>query len=125
MIGTALNHVSFCVPDLDAAMHFYQQVLGCETIDRPDFGFPGAWLQASNIQIHLIVAPEGVEGLGSNPDRTIPLANHTAFSIDDYEKTRDHLKEHDLAVVETSAEQGQMWVSDPAGNIIELISVSR
>ena len=125
MIGKALDHVSFCVPDLDAALRFYEGVLGCETVERPDFGFPGAWLQASNIQIHLIVAPEGMTGLGSNPESTIPLANHTAFAIDDYEKVREHLKQHGLEVLETSAEQGQMWVSDPAGNIIEFNSASR
>jgi catechol 2,3-dioxygenase-like lactoylglutathione lyase family enzyme len=125
MISQAINHVSFSVPDLEKAMHFYQDVLGCEPIERPDFGFPGAWLQAGNVQIHLIVAPEGMTGLGSNPDRTIPLANHTAFAVDDYQKTRDHLTEHGLEVVETSPEQGQMWVSDPAGNIIEFISVAR
>ncbi len=125
MIGRALDHVSFSVDDLDAALHFYGQILGCEPIGRPDFGIPGAWLQASNVQIHLIVPPEGVKGLGSNPDRTVPLANHTAFAIDDYEKVRDHLKQHGLEVLETTPEQGQMWVSDPAGNVIEFNSSRR
>ncbi len=125
MIGTALDHVSFCVSDLDAALHFYQEILGCKPVERPDFGFAGAWLQASNIQIHLIVPPEGIQGLGSNPDRNIPLANHTAFAVADYEKTRDHLKEHGLDVLETSPEQGQMWVRDPAGNILEFIAATR
>ena len=125
MISHAINHVSFCVSDLDAAMHFYQEILGCEPIARPDMGIGGAWLQAGNVQIHLIVPPEGVTGLGSNPDRTIPLANHTAFAVDDYEKTRDHLKEHGLELVETNPSQGQIWVSDPAGNIIEFIAVTR
>ena len=125
MISHALDHVSFCVPDLDAAMHFYQDILGCETIDRPDFGFAGAWLQAGNVQIHLIVPPDGFPGLGSNPEKTTPIWNHTAFAIDDYEKVLAHLQSHDLEVLETNPEQGQMWVSDPAGNVIELISSSR
>ena len=125
MIGAALDHVSFCVPDLDAALHFYQEILGCTPVERPDFGFAGAWLQASNVQIHLIVPPPGVSGLGSNPDRNIPLANHTAFAISDYEKVRDHLKEHGLDVLETSKEQGQMWVRDPAGNILEFNAATR
>ena len=125
MIGHALDHVSFCVTDLDAALGFYQGVLGCEEVERPDLGIDGAWLQAGNVQIHLIVPPEGFTGLGTNPERTVPLANHTAFAIDDYDKVLDHLKSHDLHVVETNAERGQMWVSDPAGNIIELIANPR
>lgn len=125
MLAHAIDHVSFCVPDLDAAMHFYRDVLGCQPIARPDLPIDGAWLQAGDVQIHLIVPPQGVSGLGSNPDRTIPLANHTAFAIDDYDKVRDHLRDHGLHVVETSVEQGQMWVSDPAGNVIELISAAR
>ena len=125
MISQTIDHVSFRVSDLDAALHFYQEILGCKPVPRPDIGIGGAWLQAGNVQIHLIVPPEGVTGLGNNPDRTIPLANHTAFAVDDYEKTRDHLKEHGLEVVETNVSQGQMWVSDPAGNIIEFIAVTR
>ncbi len=125
MIGHAIDHVSFCVRDLEAAMHFYQEVLGCVEVERPALGIGGAWLQAGNVQIHLIVPPDGVAGLGSNPERILPLANHTAFAIDDYEKVRDHLLEHGLEVLETSVEQGQLWVRDPAGNVIEFNAANR
>lgn len=124
MISQTVDHVSFCVPELEPSLHFYRDILGFETIARPEMGIDGAWLQAGSTQIHLIVAPEGAE-VGQNPDRTTPLANHTAFRIDDYEKTRDHLKEHGLEVVEAGVERGQMWVSDPAGNVLEFISASR
>jgi len=125
MISRSINHVSFCVPELEPALHFYQDVLGFEPIERPAMGIDGAWLQAGDAQIHLIVPPEGAADLGTNPSQTVPLANHTAFAIDDYEKTRDHLKEHGLEVLEAGVERGQMWVSDPAGNVIEFISANR
>jgi glyoxylase I family protein len=124
VISQAINHVSFSIPELEPALRFYQDILGCEPVDRPAMGIDGAWLQAGNVQIHLIVAPDGAD-VGSNPQKTSPLANHTAFAIDDYEKTRDHLKAHGLEVLEAGVERGQLWVSDPAGNVIEFISVTR
>jgi len=124
MISQAINHVSFCVPELEPALRFYRDILGFEPIARPSMGIDGAWLQAGSAQIHLIVAPAGAD-VGTAPGRTNPLANHTAFAIDDYLKTRDQLVSNGLAVLEAGAERGQMWVSDPAGNVIEFISARR
>jgi len=119
-----VHHVSFCVRDLERALDFYERVLGLERIERPDFGpIAGAWLQSGETQIHLIVPPEGVD-VGRGPGKTLPLANHTAFAIEDYTATRDHLRDAGLEVLETSPEQGQMWVSDPSGNVIEFIVAS-
>jgi glyoxylase I family protein len=124
MISQAIDHVSFCVPELAPALRFYRDVLGFEPIERPVMGIDGAWLRAGSAQVHLIVTPAGAD-VGTAPGRTNPLANHTAFAIDDYEKTRDHLVRHGLAVLEAGVDRGQMWVSDPAGNVIELISTRR
>ncbi len=118
MIATAVQHVSFCVQELEPSLHFYRDILGREPVDRPDFGCPGAWLQANNgAQIHLLVSPEPV----APPEgKLTPMANHTAFSVDDYETARDHLRSHGIEVLETNPKQGQMWVRDPSGNTIEL-----
>jgi glyoxylase I family protein len=124
VISEIVDHVSFCVPELEPSLRFYRDVLGFEPIERPAMGIGGAWLRAGSTQIHLIVAPPGAD-VGSKPGRTNPLANHTAFRIDDYEKTRAHLKEHGLQVLEAGVERGQMWVSDPAGNVLEFISARR
>jgi catechol 2,3-dioxygenase-like lactoylglutathione lyase family enzyme len=121
MITEAVHHVSFAVDDLDASLHFYQELLGLQPVARPEMGIGGAWLAAGSTQIHLIVCPEGVD-VGSPPPKTLPLANHTAFAIDDYLSVRDQLVAGGLEVVETSPERGQMWVSDPSGNVIEFIA---
>ena len=121
MITKAVHHVSFAIEDLDSALHFYRDILGLQPIERPEMGIGGAWLAAGSTQVHLIVRPEGVD-VGSPPGRTLPLANHTAFAIEDYTAVRDHLVAHGLEVMETSPERGQMWVSDPAGNVIEFIA---
>ncbi len=121
MISKAVHHVSFSVRELAPALRFYRDVLGFEPIERPEMGLEGAWLQAGSSQVHLIVPPEGVD-VGAPPASTNPIANHTAFAIDDYERVRDHLRASGLEVFELGAERGQMWVSDPSGNILEFIA---
>jgi catechol 2,3-dioxygenase-like lactoylglutathione lyase family enzyme len=118
VISKAVHHVSFSVQELEPALHFYRDILGFEMIDRPAMGIEGAWLSAGSTQVHLIVAPDGAD-VGSPPTKTNPIANHTAFAIDDYDSVRDHLKDSGLDVLEFGAERGQMWVRDPAGNILE------
>ncbi len=55
----SLQHVQMIIPaaKADEARRFYGELLGLEEIERPDFGFPGAWYQAGPIQVHLIVPP--------------------------------------------------------------------
>ena len=118
MICSRVHHISFVVRELEPALNFYRDILGFEPIERPQMGLGGAWLQAGITQVHLIVAPEGAD-VGSPPGKTNPMANHTAFEIDDYEQVRDHLQASGLEVLELGPERGQMWVSDPAGNVLE------
>jgi catechol 2,3-dioxygenase-like lactoylglutathione lyase family enzyme len=121
MIATAVHHISFAVSDLDRSRRFYEEILGLEQIARPDFGLPGVWYTAGNAQIHLIETPAGAD-VGSGPATLTPLANHNAFAVDDYEKALAHFKRHELEVLETNAQAGQMWLRDPDGNILEFIA---
>jgi catechol 2,3-dioxygenase-like lactoylglutathione lyase family enzyme len=120
MIVKRAHHASLSVADIGLARDFYEGVLGLSPIERPDFGFPGAWYQAGEIQLHLIQVPAGVD-VGSPPSGTNPLAHHVAFEIDDYEATCKTLASKDVAALETGAAVGQIFVSDPDGNVIELI----
>lgn len=120
MIAKSVHHIAFAVRDLDASLHFYRDILGLEDIPRPDMGIPGAWLGTQNSQIHLIGMLDGVD-VGAPPSSLSPLACHQAFSVEDYQKTVDHLKANGLEVMETNSERGQLWVRDPDGYIIELI----
>jgi hypothetical protein len=63
MHTTGLHHVAISVKELEPAVRFYADVMGFEQIDRPDFGFPGAWFQAGDHQIHLMEMPDAA------PDR--------------------------------------------------------
>ena len=121
MLAKSVHHISFAVSDLDRARDFYEEILGLEVIPRPEIGLPGTWYRAGNAEVHLIQTPEGAD-VGTRPARLSPLANHNAFSIDDYGRTLDFLKSKSVEVMETKPELGQMWIRDPDGNIIELIA---
>jgi catechol 2,3-dioxygenase-like lactoylglutathione lyase family enzyme len=109
------------VSDLERSQKFYEGILGLASIDRPDLGLPGAWYAAGNVEVHLIETPAGAD-VGHPAPSLTPLANHNAFAVDDYEKTLEHFKRHQLEVFETSPENGQMWIRDPDGNILEFIA---
>ena len=38
---TAINHYLVVSKNLERSKQFYQEVLGLELAERPDFGFPG------------------------------------------------------------------------------------
>jgi len=124
MIARRVDHVSFPVRDLARSLAFYRDVLGLQPAPRPDLGFPGAWLQAGDAQVHLLEVPADFEG-GTPPPHLNPLAGHTAFAIEDYDATLATLQRYGLDVLALGPAAGQMWVRDPDGHIIELIAVRR
>ncbi|MAG34566.1 MAG: hypothetical protein CL908_27160 [Deltaproteobacteria bacterium] len=83
MITKGTHHISLMTGDLEAAREFYGSFLGLAEIERPDFGFPGAWYQAGSVQLHLIGAPPGVE-LEPPSSEVSLLSQHLAFEIEDY-----------------------------------------
>ena len=113
----ALHHLSFTVPDLDAALGFWRDLLGFTPIDRPDLGFPGAWLRGYGTEVHLLGLPNPAAAEG----RLSPLRNHVAFQVDDLESMAGRLNAAGLEVMTGSGANRQMWVLDPAANVIEFI----
>ena len=123
MILRRVDHVSFAVRDLARSLHFYCDILGLQHAPRPDLGFPGAWLTVGDGQIHLLEVPAELD-VGTPSPTLNPVASHAAFAIDDHASVAALLREHDLELVELPG-SGQMWVKDPDGHIIELISAPR
>ena len=107
-----MHHVSINVADVEAALRFYTDVLGLEVrADRPDFGFGGAWLDAGGQQVHLIEAPPPA-GLGQ----------HFALLVGDLDATVAELRERgvDVSDPQPVGSSRQAFVTDPAGNLVEL-----
>jgi glyoxylase I family protein len=108
-----VHHVSLNVDDAEAAGRFYEDVLGLRRIARPDFGFPGVWLDAGGVQIHLLEVP----------GHHAPDGQHFAFRVDDVDATHARLTALGVDASEPSSFPGagrQSFLRDPAGNLIEL-----
>lgn len=107
-----VHHVSINVADVEAALSFYTDVLGLtERGDRPDFGFPGAWLDAGGQQLHLIG--------GSVPKAE---GQHFALGVADLDATVEELRGRGVQVGDPSpvGTGRQAFVVDPSGNLVEL-----
>jgi glyoxylase I family protein len=118
------SHVGIDVTDVAAAEHFYCDVLGFERLPRPDFGFPGLWLRVGNLQLHLIETHERPP-----PGKGLP---HFALHVpaDSFRPTVEALRAAGVTMLgepSTRVDFGQpvqaVFISDPAGNIIELTDV--
>lgn len=109
-----VHHVGLNVKDLETCRRFYVDVLGLEELPRPDFGFPGAWLQAGSQQIHLL----------QQADFQNPVAGqHFAFEVSDLDAAIGELRALDIQVSDAFeiADVGrQAFLNDPDGNGIEL-----
>ena len=109
-----VHHVSLTVADVDAAVAFYVDHLGMTLRDdRPDFGFPGAWLDAGNQQVHLIQG-----------DPPANVGQHFAIHVADVDAAVAELRAGGVEVTDSmviaDASGRQAFLSDPAGNGIEL-----
>lgn len=114
-----VHHVSFCVADLAAARDFYENLLGLAPIARPELGIPGVWYRAGAVELHLLQVAPGDER-GRPPSRLSPLADHLAFAIPDFAAALAWIEAQGRPVVATRPEQGQLWIQDPDGHVIEL-----
>ena len=112
---TGVDHVAINVADVPGGIAFYTEKIGLvQNSTRPDFGFPGAWLDTANgQQIHLIEA--------AVPDN---VGQHFALAFEDLGAAVAELRSRGLKVsdpvqVGTTGRQ-QAFTADPWGNGIEL-----
>jgi catechol 2,3-dioxygenase-like lactoylglutathione lyase family enzyme len=124
-----IHHVSLPVTDLARAKRFYEDVLGLEAIERPNFPFPGAWYRAGEGHVHLIVSNRQTLRIGKSVDsRDI----HFAIRVKSYRDALHHLRDmgyssdapDDLHRIRENPNSvagfPQVYVLDPDRNVIEL-----
>lgn len=118
----SLHHASLIVANTGVSLAFYRDVLGLQQIDRPDLGFPGAWLQLGAQQIHLLEL--------ENPDPTTGRPEHggrdrhvalNAFALAPVQEALNK-----AGVVYTMSKSGRraLFCRDPDGNAVEVIEQS-
>ena len=122
---TRFNHVSLLVADTPRALAFYHGILGLPVdSQRPELGFPGAWLELGDRQqIHLL------ELAAHDSDRELPehggRDRHVALEVADLEAV---IQVFDRATIDyTLSRSGRraLFCRDPDGNAIELIEQPR
>lgn len=119
LVGT-IDHCSLIVSDTAKALTFYSGVLDME-IDksRPDLGYPGAWLQIGQCQIHLLEVPNpySVEHLPEHGGRD----HHVALQVANLNLVIQRLENAGITYSKSKSGRIALFCRDYDGNAIEFV----
>jgi len=119
-----LDHLVLRVADLDRAIQFYEQVLGCHVerrLEEPKL----VQLRAGASMIDLVPAGPAAQSAEAAAARNL---DHFAVRIStfDFPALAAHLQRHGIAVGEVRRRYGaegygsSLYITDPDGNVVEL-----
>ena len=114
-------HASFLVEDTERSLKFYNGLLGLEVdSSRPDLGYPGAWLNVGEQQIHLIQLP--------SPDSKQRPEHgghdrHLAMQVESFDALREVIEQAGVSFTTSKSRSNVLFIRDPDGNALELIGV--
>lgn len=114
-----LHHASLIVSDTEQSLLLYRDILGMQQTERPDLGFPGAWLQIGQQQIHLLEL--------NNPDPTVgrPVHGgrdrHVAMHVDSITALREDLDKAGVVYTLSISGRKALFCRDRDGNALEFI----
>jgi catechol 2,3-dioxygenase-like lactoylglutathione lyase family enzyme len=115
---TRFHHVSVNSNNtpLDDMVGFYRDVLGLGDRPRPEIpGIPGHWHAVGDQELHLVGAPPSGPGID-------PTGHHYCVAVDDLDAAITELEARGIEYLRAVQGGGtvQIWITDPAGNTIEL-----
>lgn len=117
------HHSSLIVADTAKALDFYVGVLALEIdASRPDLGYPGAWLNLGNGQIHLLEV--------DNPYAAVARPGHggrdfhLALQVTDLQAVIERLTASKLDFSRSKSGREALFCRDFDGNAIELVEVA-
>jgi glyoxylase I family protein len=123
-----LDHVVFRVRDIDRALAFYRDVLGC-ALERSleDMGLYQLRAGRSLIDLVPVESELGRMG-GAAPGEDGRNVDHIALRIEPFDPAalRAHLKAHGIEIGEVARRYGaegqgpSIYIQDPDGNTVEL-----
>ncbi len=113
-----INHITYNVKSKDAALKWYQEVLGLKQIPKMVNSDHLYWLQLpSGAMVHII----------ENVDAPSAPSHHTAFEVEDLDAAHKQLGEMGIECTDIQTRndgQRAMYLNDPDGNRIELCTYS-
>ena len=115
----SLHHASLVVANTDISRGFYCDILGLQQVERPDLGFPGAWLQLGAQQIHLLELenPDPITGRPEHGGRD----RHVALSALALKPVQDALNKAGIVYTMSISGRRALFCRDPDGNAVEII----
>jgi catechol 2,3-dioxygenase-like lactoylglutathione lyase family enzyme len=121
-----LFHAAIKTVDLGATIHFYCAVLGLKQTDRPDFGYPGAWLAcptpSGQAIIHIYAGGPAFGGAKNVPSGSAAI-DHLSLVCSGFHDFRKRFMKHQLPWREFLVPGTSLWqlfVYDPSGVQLEL-----
>jgi catechol 2,3-dioxygenase-like lactoylglutathione lyase family enzyme len=113
-----INHTTYNVKDKDAALRWYQDILGLGLIPKMVNSNNLYWLQLpSGAMVHII----------ENPDAPSAPSHHAAFEVDDLEAAHAYMISRGVtptAIQTRNDGQKAFYIHDLDGNRIELCTKS-
>jgi glyoxylase I family protein len=123
-----IDHVVLRVADLERAIGFYRDVLGCAVERRQDeIGLVQLRAGRSLIDLVPVAGPLGRAG-GAAPGKEGRNLDHFCLRVDPFDETaiRSSLREHGIDAGPLASRYGaegegpSLYLSDPEGNVVEL-----
>ncbi|KAH7675189.1 Methylmalonyl-CoA epimerase protein [Dioscorea alata] len=121
--GVLLNHIARETPDVKRLAAFYEEVLGFQRVQTPNFGgFEVVWLSLPpSFTLHLIER-NPLSGSRSEPfvrdPKALPRAHHVCLSVSNFDSFVQALKEKGIETFEKTQPDGktkQVFFFDPDG----------
>lgn len=126
MLITGLFHVAIKTDRLDLTCAFYQKVLGLTAVERPDFGYPGAWLACAtpggDAIIHIYAGGPALGGAREVAKGTAAI-DHLSLTAHGFHDFRERFRQYRLDWREfliPGTDLWQLFVYDPSGVQLEL-----
>ena len=124
----AIDHLVLRVKDVDRAIRFYTEVLGCGVEwRRDDIGLTHLRAGASQIDLIDIASEVGRKG-GAAAGKKKRNVDHFCLNMESFDEAaiRAHLREHGVEAAEVARRFGaegtgpSIYIHDPEGNMVEL-----
>lgn len=119
---TRIHHASLIVADTERSLAFYCGMLGLEPDpERPDLGYPGAWLWVGGDQIHLMELPnpDPITGRPAHGGRD----RHLALRVQDLDDLEQRLDAAGIPFTRSRSGRRAIFLRDPDANALELMQL--